>query len=305
VSQSDSELLDYIADIDHPSGAVSSQGMENSFMKLLGIYMDGGEDELSETLSYLRDDTRKTAIISRIKEASSHIHIPRELLMQNPNISAYRQQEMVEYMRKRMREEGILYLVPPHPMKKWDTIKDDYVKLFVRFGQYFKKVKNTSGFAVDAMLALRWMRGVSYSQLLQDQINYKKQKKKTHQDPNVNTEARLLFKKIDSDLRFEYVKFTKCYNDLLNYVITESQIQEDIPALPPLHLYLELGACSGTTISLIGLGMSRTSAALLSDFATNTSMNEDEVQEWLEKFNYEAFGVPETVISEAKRIIGK
>lgn len=305
VSQSDSELLDYIADIDHPSGAVSSQGMENSFMKLLGIYMDGGEDELSETLSYLRDDTRKKAIISRIKEASSHIHIPRELLMQNPNISAYRQQEMVEYMRKRMREEGILYLVPPHPMKKWDTIKDDYVKLFVRFGQYFKKVKNTSGFAVDAMLALRWMRGVSYSQLLQDQINYKKQKKKTHQDPNVNTEARLLFKKIDSDLRFEYVKFTKCYNDLLNYVITESQIQEDIPALPPLHLYLELGACSGTTISLIGLGMSRTSAALLSDFATNTSMNEDEVQEWLEKFNYEAFGVPETVISEAKRIIGK
>lgn len=32
----------------------------------------------------------------------------------------------------------------------------------------------------------------------------------------------------------------------------------DLPGIPLLNLYLELGACSGTTISLIGIGMSRT-----------------------------------------------
>ncbi len=302
VNQRDTDLLDFITNVDHPSGVSSSQGLENSFMKLLDVYLDGGEDELSDTLSYIDDDKRKASIISKVMEASTRVIIPHELLMQNPNISAYRQQEMVDYMKKRIGEEGILYLVPPHPMKQWEAIKNDYVKLFVRLGQHFKKVKNTSGFAIDAMLALRWMRGTSYSELLQDQINYQKEKKK---NPNVNTEARTLFKKIDSKLRFEYVKFTKCYNDLLKYVIEETRTTEEIPVLPPLHLYLELGACSGTTISLIGLGMSRTSAALLSGFIIKTSLDEAEVQQWLKKTNLVALGVPDTVISEVNRIIGK
>lgn len=305
VSEADSDLVGFISDIDHPSGLSKSQGFENSFMKLLDAYLDGGVDRLSETLAYLNDTMRRDLLIEKIENASTHVTIPRELLLLNPNVSAYRQQEMVDYMRKRIQEEGVLYLIPPHPMQKWDSIKDDYIKLFVRFGKHFKKVSKTAGFAIDALLALRWMRGSSYQELLADQIQYKKEKKKTKKEPNVNSEARTLFKKIDSDLRFDYVKFTKCYNDLLSYVIRNENITDDLPGIPPLHLYLELGACSGTTISLIGMGMSRTSAAILTKLATKTTMTEEEAEEWLEHFNFKAFDVPDTVISEANRILGR
>lgn len=303
ISEADSELLGFISDIDHPSGVSKNQGYENSFMKLLDVYLDGGANRLSETLAYLNDTARRDLIIRKIGEASTHVTIPRDLLLLNPNVSAYRQQEMVDYMRMRIQEKGALYLIPPHPMQKWDTIKDDYIKLFVRFGKHFKKVSRTGGFAIDALLALRWMRGSSYQELLADQIQYKKEKKNTKKEPNVNSEARTLFKKIDSDLRFDYVKFTKCYNDLLSYVIRNDKITDDLPGIPPLHLYLELGACSGTTISLIGMGMSRTSAAILTKLATKTTMTEEEAEEWLENYNFKAFDVPDTVISEANRIL--
>ena len=63
------------------------------------------------------------------------------------------------------------------------------------------------------------------------------------------------------------------YNDLLTYVIRSGNITEELPGIPPLHLYLELGACSGTTISLIGMGISRTNAAILTKLATNTKFH--------------------------------
>lgn len=305
LSEAESDLVGYISDINHPSGLPKNQGYENSFMKLLDDYLDGGEDRLSETLAHLDDTLRRDLIIEKIKEASTRVTIPRELLLLNPNVSAYRQQEMVDYMRERIRRKGALYLIPPHPMQKWDTIKEDYVKLFIRFGQHFKKLSNTRVVAVDALLALRWMRGSSYQELLKDQIEYKKEKSKTKKEPNVNSEARSLFKKIDSNLRFDYVKFTKCYNDLLLYVIRNENITEELPGIPPLHLYLELGACSGTTISLIGMGMSRTSAAILTKMATKTTMTEKETEEWLKNYNLKAFDVPSTVISEVNRVLGR
>lgn len=305
VSEADSDLISFISEISHPSGLAKNQGYENSFMKLLDAYLDGGRDRLFESLAYLNDAKRRDLVVERIEEASTHVTIPRELLLLNPNVSAYRQQEMVDYMKKRIQEEGALYLIPPHPMQKWDSIKDDYIKLFIRFGKHFKKASKTGGFAIDALLALRWMRGSSYQELLADQIRYKKEKMKTKKEPNVNSEARNLFKKIDSDLRFDYVKFTKCYNDLLTYVIRSGNITEELPGIPPLHLYLELGACSGTTISLIGMGISRTSAAILTKLAAKTTMTEEEAETWLENLNFKAFDVPDTVVFETNRVLGR
>ena len=303
VSQPDSKLLDFITNTNHPSGTTGNQGFENSFMKLIDTYMGGGINKLSETLSYLDDKTRVTSLIRLVSDAAKLISIPRDILMKNPNVSAYRQQEMVDYMKDRIEDKGILYLIPPHPMKKWEIIKDDYIRLFARLNKHFKKAKSTTGSSVDALLAYRWMRGTSYSELIQDRINYKNKTKKTKKEPNVNTVARDLFKKIDTELRFEYVKFTKCYNDLLSYIISESKVKEDISSPPPLHLYLELGACLGTTITLIGLGMSRTSAAILSEFVTKASMDENEVLKWIRDTNMKALGVPDTVICEANQIL--
>ena len=79
--------------------------------------------------------------------------------------------------------------------------------------------------------------------------------------------------------------------------------EETYPTIPPLHLYLEIGACSGTMISLIGIGLSRTSAALLTQKAIKTTMDEKEALQWLQGLNLKAFDIPDTVISEVNRLL--
>lgn len=304
VSQRDSDLLQFISDHEHPSGIAVKQGYENAFMKLLDTYMIGGSDDLKRTLEHNLKEKNSALLVETIEKARSEISLPHDVLMLNPNVSAYRQQEMLDYMKKKIDKKGVNYLIPPHPMQNWGKIEDDYIRLFVRFGKHFKKDKKTSYLAIDARLALKWMRGSSYAELLADQLKYKKSKRRDNKDPNVNTEARDLFKTIDSKLRFEYVKFTKCYNDLLYYLLSDAKNKEKVAEIPPLHLFLEIGACSGTMISLIGLGISRTSAGLLTQKATKTGMDEREAEQWLRNQNLKALDIPDTVINEVKRILG-
>lgn len=303
ISQKNSDLVQFISDYEHPSGVAAKQGFENAFMKILDTYMLGGTEKLSDVLEQITQNKNTSAMIDLVAKASSKITVPHNILMLNPNVSAYRQQEMLNYMKQRIDDKGVLYLIPPHPMQKWEKIENDYIRLFIRFGKYFKKVANTRYLSYDARLALRWMRGSSYAELLADRIKYKKTKITNNREPNVNTEARKLFKKIDTDLRFEYVKFTKCYNDLLIYVLSSFKKEETYPTIPPLHLYLEIGACSGTMISLIGIGLSRTSAALLTQKAIKTTMDEKEALQWLQGLNLKAFDIPDTVISEVNRLL--
>ena len=53
------------------------------------------------------------------------------------------------------------------------------------------------------------------------------------------------------------------------------------------------------------MGISRTSAAILTKLATKTTMTEEEAETWLENLNFKAFDVPDTVISEANRVLGR
>ena len=171
------------------------QGFENAFMKILDTYMLGGTEKLSDVLEQITQNKNTSAMIDLVAKASSKITVPHNILMLNPNVSAYRQQEMLNYMKQRIDDKGVLYLIPPHPMQKWEKIENDYIRLFIRFGKYFKKVANTRYLSYDARLALRWMRGSSYAELLADRIKYKKTKITNNREPNVNTEARELFKK--------------------------------------------------------------------------------------------------------------
>ena len=303
VIQNENQLLAYISDLNHPSGAASTQGYENVFMKLLDSYMAGGDEALTESLRNVGKVKDVSSVHSSIVQACTRINLPGKVLALNPNVSAYRQQEMEDYLVERIKEKGPLYLIPPHPMNRWEVVQGSYIQLFNRFARYFMKVPRPAAMKHDAILALLWMRGRSYSELLRDQISYK-QKSLKRGEPKVNTEARNLFKKIDNDLRFEYVKFTKCYNDLLIHALSTIDVTGAIPAIPPLHLYLELGASSGTMVSLIGLGVSRNSAAQLTQAAVKTDMSEEETEEWLRGLNLKALDMPDTVISEVKQVIG-
>lgn len=98
-------------------------------------------------------------------------------------------------------------------------------------------------------------------------------------------------------------KFSKCYNDLLAYVLQESHEEHYAESIPPLHLFLELGASSGTMINLMAMGISRTSSAQIVPHMISSKMNRQEIFEWLKYNNIYALGLPQSVLNELEQIM--
>lgn len=295
------KLLNFIEDHEHPSGRLA--GLENSFMKLFNDYKHG---KLEQTLDrYKRDLNSKdrAKIFKTIELAGLDITVPDEIAEANPNISIFRQQEMFDYLLTKLKKESPIILIPPHPLRTDQSTYQLYLRLFKRIHNHFeKKEKSNKSHLYFASLALKWMRGQSYSELLKKRLEYRK-KKRRRGEPNVNTEARGLFDEIENDLRFRYVKFTKCYIDLLSHALVTTHQKKLCAKIPPIYLFLELGASSMTMMSLIGLGISRTGSAIISNHAPKTDMDRNNIIAWLKRINIDSLDLPTLVKNEVKLIM--
>jgi hypothetical protein len=92
-----------------------------------------------------------------------------------------------------------------------------------------------------------------------------------------------------------------CYIDLLREALTNTRNPQYIERIPALPLYLELGASSDTAVSLIGLGLSRTTAMLLNEIAPNKDMSRQEATDWLRRQNLNTLPVPEVSLREIRQ----
>lgn len=300
VCSPESGLLDFISDREHRSGQKETQGLENAFMKLLMLNSEGSLCETLDAFAESIDEQHKQMIISAIELATKEITIPYELYSKNPNVSVFRQQKLYDTF-KNVTPGNLRNFIPPHPMHQFSTIKERYIKLFQMYENYLVNSKAKS-YLYFYWIALDWMRGDSYFDLLKVRIDHSNSKRKRG-SANVNTEARGLFDDIESNVRFKYVKFSKCYNDILSYILKEQGLEEAISSIPPLHLYLELGASSTTMINLIGMGISRTVASQISKVMLNSAMTTEEIHAWLKKQNLYALNLPNNVIAELEEVL--
>ncbi len=295
------ELFEFIRDENHASSA--NEGLENTFMKLYNDFKNG---RIEEVLSHYKESLSPETInkiISEISLVSEKISVPLEVTEKNPNISVYRQQDMLNYLLSRIEKKGPEYVIPPHPLIKYASIKNDYLRLFKRLHTYFEKMPGRNRSHVYySNLALLWMRGRSYAELLKDRIAHQKNTR-VRGEPNANTEARILFREIENNLRFRYVKYTRCYSDILFHALELTDNQSYIGSIPPIYLFLELGACSKTMISLIGIGITRTGASILAEFAPRTDMERDDTTKWLRATNLTTKGLPITIIKEIEDVL--
>ena len=75
-------------------------------------------------------------------------------------------------------------------------------------------------------------------------------------------------------------------------------------AIPPLPLYLELGACRQAVIALISLGLSRITAAKLSKRMPSAIQTQEEARAWLLRQDLDALGLAPILIAEIRRTLG-
>lgn len=135
------------------------------------------------------------------------------------------------------------------------------------------------------------MRGQSFREIIKRQYSFK-EKSLRRGKPRVSSVIRGVFEAIEKDLRFRYVKYMRCYIDVLRVALEQTGHSNYISQIPAIPLYLELGACSDTTVSLIALGFTRTSAVEVGLLAPRPNLTSAEAVRWLKIHNWSSESVP-------------
>lgn len=282
-------LLAYIGDRERPSG--TTEGLENTFVKLYNDYKRG---ELPATLARVpsSSDDFKAGVQAALGGVASVIDLPIDVTERNTNISIYRQQEMLDYLLVSIKAKGPDSYIPLHPLNHPKDVSLNLLKIFKRIHNCFEKLpKEDKSHTFYCGLAVDWMRGKSFSEIIRNRYDYKKKKSKRG-DPSVATVIREVFEDIEKELRFRYVKYVRCYIDILRVALDRTGNSEYISHIPSIPLYLELGACSDTTVSLIALGFTRTSAVEVGRLAPRPSLTSAEAVRWLKGHNWASETVP-------------
>lgn len=282
-------LLSYIGNSAAPSG--TTEGFENTFVKLFNDYRRGA---LSATLARVPSSPRSFAgeVETALETVAKAITVPIEVTERNTNISVYRQQEMLDYLVAKIKTKGVDTTIPLHPLSPPQDVRMNLLRIFKRIHNAFEKLpKSDKSHTFYCGLAVDWMRGQSFREIIGRRYDYKKTTLKRGK-PSVPTVIREVFEDIEKELRFRYVKYMRCYIDVLRVALEQTGNSAYIAQIPAIPLYLELGACSDTTVSLIALGFTRTSAVEVGRLAPRPSLTSSEAARWLKAHNWASESLP-------------
>lgn len=202
---------------------------------------------------------------------------PIGIVERNPGVSPIAMDELLSYFQTR--EGPVEELLPLDPVD--DGAHNAYTAIFVRLAKFVAPNLGPTS-ARSAMLALtvvQWMRGYSLARLITGRITHLQKKKKLYKTAEV---IRNVMEEVEQIARFEAPKALAVYRDLLEAHLRTTARLDLIARLPDLSVLLELGVSQMTQVSLIGIGLSRTSAISVSELITADSLSETEVLSWLD-----------------------
>jgi len=158
----------------------------------------------------------------------------------------------------------------------------------------------TLAYTYHAFLATEWMKGSSLRELVTNKVE--RARAGTDVD-KINNAIRELFSDLENELRYKYVKYTRLYSDVLRAVLTERGMTKEAQAILPIHLFLEYGAANQTLISLMSIGLSRTSALLFKSFLSlRDELSASECQAYVDSVNIDRSNLPAICRAEVKRL---
>jgi hypothetical protein len=293
-------LVTYINDINRPpEDRDETDKFEGTFARLLSDYRRDRLATTFETLGIKISSEKGQKIVSALALASSRVTLPSEVLDQSPTVSAYRQQRLYEYFMSAIAEGRPQELLPIHPLDPNAYLA--LLKVFKRLHTNVLSIKSKdNSHKFFAAVALSWMRGSPLPMIIDTAMEIQKQKR-----PNVTmaTIIRETLTNIENALRFRYVRLTSCYNAVLRYAFIETKHADLVPSIAPLPMFLEVGASSKTMTSFMALGLSRISAARLSDLTAQKDMNEVQATTWLKKQDLELLNISPIIQREIAETI--
>lgn len=289
IKENPRELLSIIEGKRHTKRR-DSPDVESVFVRLFSDYRSG---ELLRTFegAGVVDPNYRDQIESALQLANNQILLPDSVLVHSPNISAHKQQALFKRIESLIDQGGdVNDLLPVHPLKV--GAYKSCVSVLALCHEYLLGLDPESKLAsFQAVIALKWMRGVTLPQIIDGQIERR---------PDVD--RRVLIRKvlevIEGDIRFQAVRLYGCYISILKHVLELRGWGELANHIVPISLFLEVGACDKTTISLMSLGLSRVTAKQLGLKSISKNLDVKSARKWVRNIDIKKLGLSQLVERE-------
>jgi hypothetical protein len=235
------------------------------------------------------------ALEESIRIVVEGVDVPKTILQRHAGISPPAMQRLLTHFRA---EADPTRLLVPTPESS-DAV-ESYVGALARSKDFLgAKFGSSKRQWMLAFLIRDWMRGYPLARLIAGRLS---------REDGRPTPTRLaaIIRETMSDVeqfaRFEAPKFMSCYLDVLALHLTESGHEPLASEMPDLNMMLELGVSRDTEVSLMTLGLSRTSVVAVSEFIIDDSLTREQCLAWLREQNLAALDLPAIVREELERV---
>lgn len=291
-------MLDYLDARKAISAATIDPSLEQVAAYLLAWHAREGSFLSAPSASRLPADYAK-ALDQRLKALLDHIDLPAEIISRHPGVSAAALQALLNYFRGR--RKPVEELLPSTPES--DDAYSRLIAIFHRINKYvFPAFFPAGAIPVHALVTIEWMRGLPLGQIIRRRISYLQDHNRSISLPAV---IRDTMRDVEDVARFRAPKYLAAYLDVLKYHLDEIGEGELFPEGLRFDLYLEFGVATETLLSLIGIGLSRTSAVAINEFMADDSLSEDGVVQWLQSRRWQTLDIPAVVRREVDGLLSR
>nr|WP_230404686.1 helicase-related protein [Nitratidesulfovibrio sp. HK-II]GBO97051.1 DEAD-DEAH box helicase domain protein VrlS [Nitratidesulfovibrio sp. HK-II] len=184
--------------------------------------------------------------------------IPKEILSLNPSVHPVRLQNLYNHMI----QQNPIDLLPIYPQNK--GANDRLKEIFRIISIYLEKEDNNS-FKFDSWLANSWLHDTPLKSIIDQRITYLTQKaqRENKEPPVTKIEINSILDSLQQRIRFKYVKNIRAYKQILTHQLINTGKHKEAAEIIPIDLYLECGSSNPIILSLMGIGLTRTTALML------------------------------------------
>ena len=268
---------------------------------VIAHYMRTGSSDGSPSVKRMDVDL-VASLDDAIREAVSSVDVPEAIVSAHPSISAVALQALLNAFREHGGDPEELLPAAPESEDAVSVLQG----IFSRINRTLDHAFGNSTFQLAcAIITVDWMRGKRISAIIANMVRVRQSQLSFVDESEFNYAAviRETFQRIEEIARFRAPKFLSAYVDVLRFHFQEIGKENDFPRDLKIELFLEFGVATTTLLSLIGIGLSRSSAIELSEFLERSELTEEDVLRELRTGEWEKLDLPRMVRREIRETI--
>jgi hypothetical protein len=279
-------------------GQLYGKDLEYGEATLGKIYCDfvRGQRKLNES-QWNTPDNAAALGVTEAMVAALHVTIPTEVLDANRAVRPDRLQALYEYVREQKDLAEWLPLPPYSP-----GANDRLGRIIQLLNDKLGGVQDGS-YKFHKQLAIKWIYDTPMSEIIADHIAFRRSR---GDRAPVSALIRGLFEDLEQDIRHQLVKYYIAYNSVLRLVLLERGDAATAESMEPFYVYLECGASDRIALSLIALGLSRTTALnLRKEVEFPADATPEECAARLANMNLNKLPIPALCLREVNELLGR